>query len=503
LIDRLRKISQYVRACEELLRAARRYRVFSNIDFEFVDLQQGGRRLSIDAVCDADKIIEASCTRETLSRISSHQHLSELDTRKRIKARLGENSRLHAEIQLVLHFEQHPTLFRPRVICSSKSACYLCHLLLKIHNQYFIPSSHGKLYDTWKWPTPTQLSHTSSCHRADLSLQCLLPEFSNAIDHKIRDSLDHARAVRRIEPLESRVDLLAAMTPSILSRISQSLCNAAIHQQNVDIASADTDGIDDKSSIMSTYTVRGLGVDIPTTSPVLHVEDSMSCNEIATPTTKRHPSRGSPMYSVRDGSVLDMNLRSGETTSHSFTVGKGLLHVHVPGLQVGLQYGVPPAEGSLLVERPPQTQGKSFQMEIQYLSSSMACSDVGLAQAVDLEEGDWVEMSTPEGVLFSAEGLVLKRRSTLLRLRAQSACDSGQLPQAAPSGCVSRSSVEEDAMSSSTDDRRADCSNRSEWAMNHTLVASLTINDMRTGKGVRSSPAPAAPPYTQQSLAEP
>jgi OTT_1508-like deaminase len=399
------------------------YRVFSNIDVEFVDLQQGGRRLSIDAVCGADKIIEASCTRETLSKISNHQHLSELDTGKRIKARLGENSRLHAEIQLVLHFEQHPTLPRPRVIPSSKSVCYLCHL--KIHNQYFIPSTHGKLYDIWKWPALTQPLHTSGCHRANLSLQRLLPEFSDAIDHKIRDSLDHARAVRRIEPLESRVDLLAAMTPSILSRISQSVCNAAIHQPNVDIASADTDGTDDRSSITSTDTVRGLGVDIPTTSPVLDVEDSMSCNEIATPTIIRHTSRGSSMYSVREGSVLDMHLRSGETTSHSFTVGKGLLHVHVPGLQVGLQYGAPPAEGSLLVERPPQGQGKSFQMKIQYLSSAMACSDVGLAQAVDLEEGDWVEMSTPEGVLFSAEALLLKRRSTLLRLRTQSAYDSG------------------------------------------------------------------------------
>ena len=330
LIDRLRKISQYVGACEELLRAARRYRVFSNIDIEFVDLQQGGRRLSIGAVCDSEKVIEASCTRETLSRISSHQHLSESDTRKRIKARLGENSRLHAEIQLVLHFEQHPTLLRPRVICSSKSACYLCHLLLKIHNQYFIPSTHGKLYDTWKWPMPIQHPGTRGCHIANLNLQRLLPEFSNAIDHKIRDSLDRARTVRRIQPLESRVDLLATMTPSILSRISRSVCSAATYQQNVDIASADTDGINDRSSISSTDTVRGLGVDIPT-RPMLDVKDSTSCNEIASPTMMRHTSRGSFMCSVWEGSVLNMTLQSGETINHSFTGGEGLLHVHVPG----------------------------------------------------------------------------------------------------------------------------------------------------------------------------
>ena len=107
------------------------------------------------------------------------------------------------------------------------------------------------------------------------------------------------------------------------------------------------------------------------------------------------------MHSVREGSVLDMHLPSGETTSHSFTVGKGLLHVQ---LVVGT--------------RPPRAQGKSFQMEIQYLSLSMACSDFGLAQAVDLEDVIRVEMSTPEGVLFSAEGLLLKKGSMLMCLRA-------------------------------------------------------------------------------------
>ena len=41
LIDCLRKLSQYVKACDELLRAARRYRIFLNIAVEF--LRQGGR----------------------------------------------------------------------------------------------------------------------------------------------------------------------------------------------------------------------------------------------------------------------------------------------------------------------------------------------------------------------------------------------------------------------------------------------------------------------------
>lgn len=81
-------------------------------------------------------------------------------------------------------------------------------LLLQIHGQYHIPSTHGKLYDTWKWPAPTQLpSHRG----AKIDLQRLLPKFSDAIDRNIRECLNAARAVRRINPLESRVDMLAVI----------------------------------------------------------------------------------------------------------------------------------------------------------------------------------------------------------------------------------------------------------------------------------------------------
>lgn len=85
LIDRLRKISQYVKTCDEFLRAARRYRIFSNIAVEFVNLQQGGMRLSVGAASDIDEIIKASCTRETLSRILSRCHKSILNIQESIK----------------------------------------------------------------------------------------------------------------------------------------------------------------------------------------------------------------------------------------------------------------------------------------------------------------------------------------------------------------------------------------------------------------------------------
>ena len=55
--------------------------------------------------------------------------------------------KVHAEIKLLLFYESQHTLRIPRVICSSKKACYLCDLFIKKHGKYFMPRTHGKLYD--------------------------------------------------------------------------------------------------------------------------------------------------------------------------------------------------------------------------------------------------------------------------------------------------------------------------------------------------------------------
>lgn len=416
LIDRLGKISQYVKACEELLKAARRYRIFSNIVVKFVDLQQVGRHLSKDAA--SDEIIEAGCTRETLSRISSQHRKSVLSIRESIKARLSEISRLHAKIQLVLYYEQEATFLRPRVICSSKSACYLCHLLLRIHGQFYVPSTYGKLYGTWKWPVPSHLPNVTERRGAKLGLQHLLSEFSNAIDRKIRDCFNNIRVMRRMEPLESRVDLLATMTPSIQSYISQdsrTVCSGVMYQEvHVDVAATETDDTDDVSSSTRRESCEELAplsqttpsqLNTPLTKQILRAEDSVSCSGVVTPTMIRHPSRSGSMLSLRGGSILSMVshegslefgelqreplfLRKGEISNFSFNMENKLLQIHIPDLHVVLQYDASPAQTTQLEGRTPQAQNKSFQMEIQCLYSSMHCNNNSLAQVVDLEDGD-------------------------------------------------------------------------------------------------------------------
>lgn len=442
LIERLRKVSHYIKACDDLLRAARRYGIFSRIAVEFVDLQQHGKRVSLDAPSDIHEIIQASCTRETLSRVASCCGKSISDAKEHIKARLGQTSRLHAEIQLALYYEQEGRPLRPRVICSNKSACYLCHLLLQIHGQYYIPSTHGRLYDTWKWPMPTQLPNITGRGKAKTNLQWLLPEFSSAIDRKIQECLAKARKVKRMEPMESRVNLLAAMTPSVLSyhsRNSGRLCDAEMDE----VFGAHVNGIltnEDKGHETSNKNANPILELMPsaqTPPPQIHtrVAESTSCERRLEPTIRQQSSEDSLPSLLRKVSIQDssfhetilgsdglqrvpLRLQKGEFVSHSLDQENRVLLIHAPGLHVTLEYDASLDREGQMNNRTPPGQGKSFQIEAQCLSfSKYPCGN--LSHVVDLDQGSWVEKVAQEGVLLSTEGLLLRRRSTLLRLRVQ------------------------------------------------------------------------------------
>lgn len=68
-------------------------------------------------------------------------------------ARMSDR-KVHAEIQLLLYYEQAllPPSQRPRIICSSKDACYMCWHFIRAHGQFHVPSTHGTIYDLWTLP---------------------------------------------------------------------------------------------------------------------------------------------------------------------------------------------------------------------------------------------------------------------------------------------------------------------------------------------------------------
>ena len=77
---------------------------------------------------------------------------------------------VHAEVQLVVHFELHQQGRRPRIIGSSKDACYLCHSFVKAHGLYYLSRTHGVFYTRWTVPDLQQYKPASRDRLKDVML---------------------------------------------------------------------------------------------------------------------------------------------------------------------------------------------------------------------------------------------------------------------------------------------------------------------------------------------
>jgi hypothetical protein len=143
------KLGQYFSAASDLVSAARdrSCRLFRNIRIEPFQIQV------------PPFIKESSCCSVPLGLKKPKGNLqirrimeAEKSLQKRVSEITEGGRKVHAEIQLLFFYELHPNLPRPRFICSSKKACYLCNLFLHIHGGFLSPRTHGKLYDTWILP---------------------------------------------------------------------------------------------------------------------------------------------------------------------------------------------------------------------------------------------------------------------------------------------------------------------------------------------------------------
>ena len=111
--------------------------------------------------------------------------------------------KIHAEIQLVFFYEQRTDIRRPRVICSSKSACFLCNLFIRLHGKFVMAKTHGVLYSKWTLPDINDLSLS---RKARQDMNRLTDTFRNEIRLEIHKNLPH-RPAKRMHPMESLVSL--------------------------------------------------------------------------------------------------------------------------------------------------------------------------------------------------------------------------------------------------------------------------------------------------------
>jgi hypothetical protein len=184
LVNIIGKVSRYREAARFLCRTARRIPSLRQSRVLLVNLpEEAFRRVSggdhIPQLASAIARLSTNYQGPEVGYLcrllnTSSAHLNDqlaTQTRKTLR-----EAKIHAEIQLVYHYELNTPRLPPRVICSSKDACFLCNTFILMHRKMHVPRYHGRLYPGWRLPLMSDLH--------DLHLK-----FNSALENHIKDSL--------------------------------------------------------------------------------------------------------------------------------------------------------------------------------------------------------------------------------------------------------------------------------------------------------------------------
>ncbi|KAI9736749.1 MAG: hypothetical protein M1834_000953 [Cirrosporium novae-zelandiae] len=175
------KLSCYATTSEFLLQAAKRLTIFLKVEISVIKFTAPGLPLK-ELHPFAESIITKiwNCPNLKKKHSSFKSNSQEAEIAEDICTRASLAYPIHAEIQLLFHYELNASNILPRVICSSKMACFLCNLFFRLHGKFIIPSSHGRLYEKWALPKDLERFQNSSGH-----ISSILHRFNAVIEEKL------------------------------------------------------------------------------------------------------------------------------------------------------------------------------------------------------------------------------------------------------------------------------------------------------------------------------
>jgi OTT_1508-like deaminase len=160
LLNIVSKVARYREAARFLYRTAKQFPLVRKMKVVLVNLPQ-----TLFHEIQANKYTPT--LRSTLSRISPEYgeqdlgyicrllNTTKMETNEKFAQQTTETlkkARIHAEIQLLVHCELKVSKLPPRVVCSSKDACFLCNAFILVHGKMHTPRFHGRLYPGWRLP---------------------------------------------------------------------------------------------------------------------------------------------------------------------------------------------------------------------------------------------------------------------------------------------------------------------------------------------------------------
>ena len=219
------KLGRYYSTCRFLIVAAQKLSIFKSIRVEEAHLPKSALLASSMAqskttlASTLKRIFPGELPREVkiLSKsLKQKSGIADVSTDARFYEHLKScqsRRKVHAEIQLVFHYELNSAEKCPRVICSSKSACFLCNVFVQLHGTFYMARTHGVLYEKWMIP---------NIRKADLSgaqadkIAKVVRRLNETLEGKIRSTLSKP-SMRRFHPNESVFIEPHIWTPSTVS----------------------------------------------------------------------------------------------------------------------------------------------------------------------------------------------------------------------------------------------------------------------------------------------
>lgn len=183
LLNIIRKVARYWQAARFLYRSARKFPLVRHMavvlatlpDRAFSRHEHQQIRPPLSGVLSRLKMQQKSHLDANTIAQYLKLHQNDLNSRFATQTRTTlEEAKIHAEIQIIYHCELDRSERPPRVICSSKDACYLCNSFIKIYGKIHTPRSHGRLYPGWRLPFLAE--HDGLQQRLNIALQKVLHE---------------------------------------------------------------------------------------------------------------------------------------------------------------------------------------------------------------------------------------------------------------------------------------------------------------------------------------
>lgn len=181
LINTISKVARYREAARLLYRTAKKIPLVRNMRLVIIQLPQKVFDKDLGSgytsnLRDAIPLIGKLKKKNYLEQVCHLLNTTKEQANKRFieqTRRTLQEARIHAEIQLLYYceFYMSPNAHMPRVVCSSKDACWLCNEFILMYEKIHTPRCHGKLYPGWRLPTSCGPKYHDLARRFNMQLQ--------------------------------------------------------------------------------------------------------------------------------------------------------------------------------------------------------------------------------------------------------------------------------------------------------------------------------------------